>query len=469
MAGPESLRLFVALDLPEAARDGAGGVPRRARTGACGGRCPTRRCTSRWRSSGTRPAADIDGGGRPCCERGRRGAARCALGAPLLLPPRRARVLCVAVRDDRRRARRAAGARRSPDWRPPASTRPSAGRSGRTRPSARLRAGARATALRRRRAGPQPLRVPRRGAHALPLPPASARRALRAAGAGRAHDARSASLIGSSRSTCTHSAAWVQSRSDGRDAHTHEAPRNDRVPRRAGRAGVPAGASAELDFKPCPGAPGPRCATLRVPLDRTRRAPGEVPLRIARLHSPAARPTLVYLSGGPGGAGIEEMLSVHAARARSSRCATALVGFDQRGTGASGLLRCPALERDLRLRSVRPARSARAGWATRAATTARRTRSRTSRRSARRSASSRITLFGISYGTELALAYARAHPDRVDRMILDSVVDPDDRDPFGLAGFRAMGPSLAGMCPAGAAGSAPTRRPTWLRSPRGCA
>ena len=36
---------------------------------------------------------------------------------------------------------------------------------------------------------------------------------------------------------------------------------------------------------------------------------------------------------------------------------------------------------------------------------------------------------------------------RVDRLILDSVVDPDDRDPFGLAGFRAMGPSLAGLCP----------------------
>jgi pimeloyl-ACP methyl ester carboxylesterase len=34
-------------------------------------------------------------------------------------------------------------------------------------------------------------------------------------------------------------------------------------------------------------------------------------------------------------------------------------------------------------------------------------------------------------------------------MILDSVVDPDDRDPFGLAGFRAMAPSLAALCPAG--------------------
>ena len=59
----------------------------------------------------------------------------------------------------------------------------------------------------------------------------------------------------------------------------------------------------------------------------------------------------------------------------------------------------------------------------------------------------RLTLFGISYGTELALAYARAHPDRVDRLILDSVVDPDDRDPFGLAGFRAMAPSARRAVP----------------------
>ena len=59
----------------------------------------------------------------------------------------------------------------------------------------------------------------------------------------------------------------------------------------------------------------------------------------------------------------------------------------------------------------------------------------------------KLTLFGISYGTELALAYARAHPDRVDRLILDSAVDPDESDPFGLAGFRAMGPTLASLCP----------------------
>ena len=60
----------------------------------------------------------------------------------------------------------------------------------------------------------------------------------------------------------------------------------------------------------------------------------------------------------------------------------------------------------------------------------------------------KLTLFGISYGTKLALAYARAHPDRVERMALDSVLDPDDADVFGLEPYRAMAPSLAALCPA---------------------
>ena len=59
----------------------------------------------------------------------------------------------------------------------------------------------------------------------------------------------------------------------------------------------------------------------------------------------------------------------------------------------------------------------------------------------------KLTLFGISYGTKLALAYARAHPDRVSRMALDSVLDPDDTDAYGLEPYRAMAPSLAALCP----------------------
>jgi pimeloyl-ACP methyl ester carboxylesterase len=210
---------------------------------------------------------------------------------------------------------------------------------------------------------------------------------------------------------------------------------------------LPSVASA-LDWRKCRQLSGPRCATLRVPLDRSGRLPGEIPLKLARLPAGAAKPTLVYLSGGPGGAGIEEMLSVMALTPRL-RERYRVVGFDQRGTGGSGLLRCPALERDIRLRSVSAgaACARKLGEARKHYTTPDSVADLEAIRA--QLGVERLTLFGISYGTELALAYARVHPDRVDRLILDSVVDPDDRDPFGLAGFRAVGPSLAGLCPAG--------------------
>jgi len=199
-------------------------------------------------------------------------------------------------------------------------------------------------------------------------------------------------------------------------------------------------------WRSCRAATGAECATLRVPLDRSGATSGTVGLKLARLPTESARPTLVYLSGGPGGAGIEEMLAVMPLVPRLMD-AYRVVGFDQRGTGGSGLLRCPELERDPRLRSVSAgaACARRLGEARRLYTTPDSVEDMEALRA--ELGVERLTLFGISYGTELALAYARAHPDRVDRLILDSVVDPDDRDPFGLAGFRAMGPSLSGLCP----------------------
>ena len=129
-----------------------------------------------------------------------------------------------------------------------------------------------------------------------------------------------------------------------------------------------------------------------------------------------------------------------------------LVSYDQRGTGGSGLLRCRALERDPRLRSTG------AGAACARRLGARRafygTRESVEDVEALRQALGveKLTLFGISYGTKLALAYARAHPDRVERMALDSVLDPDDADVFGLEPYHAMPASLAALCPDGCRG-----------------
>ena len=61
----------------------------------------------------------------------------------------------------------------------------------------------------------------------------------------------------------------------------------------------------------------------------------------------------------------------------------------------------------------------------------------------------KLTLFGISYGTELALAYARAYPQRVERLILDSVVDPDERDAVRARRLPRHGADAALALPAG--------------------
>jgi len=215
--------------------------------------------------------------------------------------------------------------------------------------------------------------------------------------------------------------------------------------------GTPGAAPAALRFRACSDVVAARCATLRVPLDRSGALRGTVGLRVARFRGTGPR-TLVYLSGGPGGAGVEELAGLRGVlRVPGYR----LVGFDQRGTGRSGLLRCPELERDPRLRSTlageRCARrlGARRGHYTTEATVEDLEALRVALGVAR------LTLVGVSYGTEVGLAYARAHPDRVERLVLDSVVDPASKDPYALESWRAMGPALRAICPGGCRGVSP--------------
>jgi pimeloyl-ACP methyl ester carboxylesterase len=59
----------------------------------------------------------------------------------------------------------------------------------------------------------------------------------------------------------------------------------------------------------------------------------------------------------------------------------------------------------------------------------------------------RWSLYGISYGTYEAQAYARAYPSRVARLLLDSTVDPViTADPFHLGRVRAVRPALRATC-----------------------
>ena len=208
-------------------------------------------------------------------------------------------------------------------------------------------------------------------------------------------------------------------------------------------------APAQARFEPCSLLPGSQCARVSVPLDHSGAVEGRLGLHVARL--PARRPSgraLVYLSGGPGGAGTSEFVSALADQPiRELRGRYHLVGFDQRGTGRSGLLRCPEIERDPRLRDTDAGARCAARLGPRRAfyTTAATVEDLEAIRV--ELGVERLMLYGVSYGTKVALAYARAYPNRVERLLLDSVVDPAETDEFGLEPYRNLQLTLAGLCP----------------------
>ena len=142
------------------------------------------------------------------------------------------------------------------------------------------------------------------------------------------------------------------------------------------------------------------------------RVPGSVRLSLKRLPAAArARRArrVVALAGGPGQAGAADRRLVRrGARAAARAAATSLV-FDQRGTGDSGALVVLASRGWPRTTSAASA-PARASSARRAAATARSTASRTSRRCASPAATSGSCIYGVSYGTKVALTYAARHP-----------------------------------------------------------
>jgi pimeloyl-ACP methyl ester carboxylesterase len=61
----------------------------------------------------------------------------------------------------------------------------------------------------------------------------------------------------------------------------------------------------------------------------------------------------------------------------------------------------------------------------------------------------KLVLLGVSYGTRTALAYAAAHPDRVERLVLDSVVPAGGTDPYLRNTLRAIPRVLGALCRGG--------------------
>jgi pimeloyl-ACP methyl ester carboxylesterase len=196
-------------------------------------------------------------------------------------------------------------------------------------------------------------------------------------------------------------------------------------------------ADAAIAFAPCAPA-GFQCGSLAVPLDPSGTAGGTITLAVRRTVA-ASNPTqtaVIGLAGGPGQAAIPFAAKIRAniAPALATRD---LVVFDQRGTGASGQLRCPGTSTPSSCANrIGPARAffrtpesvedieairREGGYAT-------------------------LVLYGTSYGTKVAEAYAAKYPQNVEALVLDSVVLPEGPDVFDRSTLRRVGPALRQLC-----------------------
>ena len=206
-------------------------------------------------------------------------------------------------------------------------------------------------------------------------------------------------------------------------------------------------ARAAPHFERC-GGYGYSCARVAVPLDRTGAVPGTVSLLVKRIKSRArpARGAVFVLAGGPGQsataafAGDGVGLLYPAYRSRD------VIVFDQRGTGRSGPLRCRALEQANLLSAEDAAGRCATGLQSRRAfyTTSDSVEDVEAIR--RELGIDRIALYGTSYGTKVALAYASRYPSHVERLALDSVVEAGGPDPLYSDTIAAVPRALRAVC-----------------------
>src|SRR3954471_9666623 len=210
----------------------------------------------------------------------------------------------------------------------------------------------------------------------------------------------------------------------------------------------PAGAGAALKWRACANEDGFQCAVLRVPLDRSGATPGTIGLRVAReSRQVKGGQYFLSLSGGPGQGAVSAVPFVADAMAPALQ-RRRLVVLDQRGTGNSGVLRCPT---EQRARLLNPYTATMAEHCASQLGPTRQyyaTADSVDDLDALRQALGveKWTLQGTSYGTYVAQQYARRYPTHVDRLVLDSVVGPNGVDAFLTDSWSAVPRILQENC-----------------------
>ena len=213
-----------------------------------------------------------------------------------------------------------------------------------------------------------------------------------------------------------------------------------------------------------------QCARVPVPLDPSGVTPGTITLTVERKVAPQGNTNntaVVALAGGPGQAAVP-LAEDLADGLKDGLAHQDLIVFDQRGTGSSNPLKCGALD------VVDPTDSLTALISTEAKcanqigtqrafyTTA---QSVADIEALRVSAGySKLTIFGVSYGTKVAEEYAQTYPQNVAGLILDSVVTPTGPDAFNQATFTAIPRILTELCAGGACSGATSNVKSDLKS-----
>lgn len=191
-----------------------------------------------------------------------------------------------------------------------------------------------------------------------------------------------------------------------------------------------------------------RCGTVSVPEDRQRPDLRTVTLNVivVAAASPARHiPPLFDIDGGPGLPGTKnaEFYALFAPALRSRR---EIVLIDQRGTGRSNPLHCPEFSKpEAAYQPLYPAqavRRCRKALEVTADLTKYGTREAVSDLDDVRAALGydKIDLFGLSYGSTVALRYLANHPQRVRAAVLMGVTPPSAMPPksHAIAGERAI-------------------------------
>ncbi|MEU4357012.1 alpha/beta hydrolase [Streptomyces virginiae] len=205
-------------------------------------------------------------------------------------------------------------------------------------------------------------------------------------------------------------------------------------------------AQAALRWTGCatPRYPTLQCASLKVPLDHGRPADRTITLALTRVPHTAktSQGPLLVNPGGPGGSGRALAGFVASALPKDVAAQYDVIGFDPRGVGKSEpALDCgpghftpvrpdsvPQDEATERANLERVRAFAESCGAKHADVlphigTVSAARDIEVLRTAL--GAERISYFGYSYGTYLGAVYAKLHPGRVHRLVLDSVVDPN--------------------------------------------